>query len=325
MKKLWRPIAFVLVAALGSSACNVLAQNYPKKPVRIVVNMAPGGVVDLVARSIGQKLTEAWNQPVLIENRGGSGGNIGADVVAKAAPDGHTLLMTTSGLAISPSLYRRLPFDALKDFAPISQVCSTFLVLTVNSKVRATSSRELIALAKSKPGSLNYGHTGVGSTLQLTMELLKASSGADLLAVPYKGTALISTALVTGEVDAAFMPPETVLSHIKAGKLRALAITNPARSPLLPEVPTMAEAGAQDFGLPGWYGLFAPAGTAREIVESIQRDAVRALNLPEVRDRIVAMGPVPVGSTVREFEAKYKEDLARFAKIVADTRIPPQD
>ncbi|MBI2319903.1 MAG: tripartite tricarboxylate transporter substrate binding protein [Betaproteobacteria bacterium] len=325
MKRLCRAIFPVLLCALAFGAGEVLAQSYPKKPVRIVVNMAPGGVVDLVARSIGQKLTEAWNQPVLIENRGGSGGNIGADVVAKAAPDGHTLLMTTSGLAISPSLYRRLPFDALKDFAPISQVCSTFLVLTVNSKVRATSSRELIALAKSKPGSLNYGHTGVGSTLQLTMELLKASSGADLLAVPYKGTALISTALVTGEVDAAFMPPETVLSHIKAGKLRALAITNPARSPLLPEVPTMAEAGAQDFGLPGWYGLFAPAGTAREIVESIQRDAVRALNLPEVRDRIVAMGPVPVGSTVREFEAKYKEDLARFAKIVADTRIPPQD
>ena len=324
MRKLWRSIPFVLLVALGFGASNVLAQNYPRKPVRIVVNMAPGGVVDLVARAIGQKLTDTWNQPVLIENRGGSGGNIGADVVAKAAPDGYTLLMTTSGLAISPSLYRKLPFDALKDFAPISLLCSTYLVLTANSNVRAMSSRELIALAKSKPGSLNYGHTGVGSTLQLTMELLKTWAGVDLLAVPYKGTALISTALVTGEVDVAFMPPETVLAHIKSGKLRALALTSPVRSPMLPEVPTMEEAGMRDFALPGWYGLFAPAGTPREIVELVQREAVRALHLPDVRERIVAVGPVPVGSTSREFETKYKADLDTFAKIVTETRIPPQ-
>lgn len=324
MRKLWRSIPFVLLVALGFGACNVLAQNYPRKPVRIVVNMAPGGVVDLVARAIGQKLTDTWNQPVLIENRGGSGGNIGADVVAKAAPDGYTLLMTTSGLAISPSLYRKLPFDALKDFAPISLLCSTYLVLTANSNVRAMSSRELIALAKSKPGSLNYGHTGVGSTLQLTMELLKTWAGVDLLAVPYKGTALISTALVTGEVDVAFMPPETVLAHIKSGKLRALALTSPVRSPMLPEVPTMEEAGMRDFALPGWYGLFAPAGTPREIVELVQREAVRALHLPDVRERIVAVGPVLVGSTSREFETKYKADLEAFAKIVMETRIPLQ-
>ena len=184
MDRLWYFLSVVLLATLGLGAGNALAQSYPRKPVRIVVNMAPGGIVDVVARSVGQRLTEAWNQQVLIDNRGGSGGNIGADAVAKAAPDGYTLLMTTSGLAISPSLYRKLPFDALKDFVPISQLCSTSLVLTANSNVPVRSGRELIALAKSRPGSVNYGHTGVGSTLQLTMELLKASAGVDMLAVP---------------------------------------------------------------------------------------------------------------------------------------------
>ncbi len=325
MKRLWRAIPFVLVFALAAGATDSNAQNYPRKPVRIVVNMAAGGVIDLIARAVGQKLAEAWNQPVLVENRGGSGGNIGADVVAKAAPDGYTLLMTTSSLAISPSLYRKLPFDAHKDFAAISEVCETFLVLTANSNMGVTSTRDLVALAKSKPGALNYGHTGVGSTLQLTMELFKRGTGIDLVAVPYKGTSLISTALVTSEVEVAFMPPETVLAHIKSGKLRALAVTSQVRSPALPSVPTMGEAGVRDFALPGWYGLFAPTGTQREIIDMVYRDAAKALRMPEVRDRIAAMGPVLVGSAPSEFEARYKADLATFAKIVKETRIPLQD
>jgi tripartite-type tricarboxylate transporter receptor subunit TctC len=325
MNQFWRSLPVVLLIAVGFGAGTVLAQTYPRKPVRIVVNMPPGGVLDMAARSIGQKLTESWKQPVLIDNRAGSGGNIGADAVAKATPDGYTLLMSTSGLAISPSLYRKLPFDPLSDFVPVSQLYSTFLVLVTNSGVPVTSVRELIALAKSKPGSLNYGHSGVGSTLQLTTELLKTSASIDILAVPYKGTAPISTALVTREVDLAFMPLETVVSYIKAGKLRALALTSRERSPLLPDVPTMAEAGMHDFGLPGWYGLFAPAGTPREIVELIQRDTIRALNMPDVRDRIRPTGAELVGSTAEEFHAKYKADVATFARIVTDARIPPQD
>jgi len=326
MIRLRHVLLVVLLVTVGLDAGGALAQTYPSRPVRIVVNMPAGGMVDVVARSIGQKLTEAWKQPVLIDNRGGAGGNIGADAVAKAAPDGHTFLLTTMGLAISPALYRKLPFDPLKDFVPVSQLCSTFLILVVNSKVPAMSVRELIALAKSKPASLNYGHSGVGSGLQLTMELLKTLAGIDIQAVPYKGTAPISTALMTGEVDLAFMSLETVLPYIKAGKLRALAVTSSVRSPVVPEVPTMVEAGVQDFvGLPGWFGLFAPAGTPRDIIEQIQREAAKALNTPDVRDRILGMGWEPVGSTSEEFDAKYKADLAHFARIVKQARIPPQD
>ena len=280
----------------------------------------------MVARLISPKVGDALNQPVVVENRPGAGGNIGADAVAKAAPDGYTFLMTPSNLAIGPSLYRKLPFDALNDFAPVSQLCSTSLILVINSKVPAMSVRELIALAKSKPAKLNYGHAGVGSTLQLTMELFKALAVIDILAIPYKGTSPISTAMVTGEVDVAFMSFETVLPHIKAGKMRALAVTSGVRSPVMPEVPTMVEAGVQDFiGLPGWYGLFAPAGTPRDIVELIQREAVKALKMPDLRDRIYAMGWELVGSTPTEFEASYKADLAKFARIVKEARIPLQD
>jgi len=318
--------SLILLAALGLHAGAALAQSYPSRPIRIVVPYPAGGGLDIIARLISPRMADALNQPVFVENRPGAGGNIGADAVAKAAPDGYTFLMTPSNLAIGSSIYRKLPFDALKDFAPVSQLCSTFLILVTNSKVPATSVRELVALAKSKPASLNYGHAGVGTLLQLTMELLNMSAGIDILAIPYKGTSPISTALVTGEVDVAFMSLETVLPYIKAGKLRALAITGRVRSPMVPEVPTMVEAGVQDFvGVPGWNGLFAPAGTPRDIVELIQREAVKALNMPDVRERILAMGWEFVGSTPKEFDTSYKADLVKFARIVKEARIALQD
>ena len=325
MKRLWCVLPVVLLVAVGLAAGNALGQNYPSKPVRLVVNMPAGGGVDVVSRLIGQKLTDAWKQPVLIDNRGGAGGNIGADAVAKAAPDGYTLLVTTSSLAISPNIYRKLPFDALKDFAPVSQIYTSFLILVVNANVPAASVKELVALAKSRPGKLNYGHSGVGSTLHLTMELFKISAGVDILAIPYKGTAPISTALLTGEVDVAFMAPEAILAHIDSGKVRALATASRARLRPLPKVPTMEEAGVRDFELPGWLGIYAPAGTPRDIVELIQRDTVKVLNLPDVRNRIITSGQEPVGSTPEEFDVKHKTDLARFATIIKELRIPLQD
>lgn len=326
MKRLWRLLPVLLLVALGFGADNGLAQSYPSKPVRIVVNMPAGSIVDAVSRLIGQKLAEAWKQPVLIDNRGGAGGNIGADAVAKAAPDGYTLLVTTSSLAISPNIYRKLPFDALKDFAPVSQIYTSFLIMVVNAKVPATSVSELIALAKSKPGTLNYGHSGVGSTLHLTMELFKKSAGIDILAIPYKGTALTNTAVVTGEVDVTFMSMETILPLLKAGKVRALATASRARLRPLPTVPTMIEEGVGDSELPAsWLGLFAPAGIPRDIVELIQRETAKALNMPDVRNRILAMGQELVGSTPEEFEVKFKGDLGKFARIVKEAHIPLQD
>ena len=326
MKLLWRFASLMLLAALGPHAGTALAQNYPSRPIRIVVPFSAGGAADIAARLISTKMTAALNQPVIVESRPGAGGNIGADAVAKAAPDGYTFLMNASNLAISPSIYRKLPFDALKDFAPVTQLWSTFLILVTNSKVPAMSVRELIALAKSKPGSLNYGHAGVGSTFQLTMELLKLSERIDILAIPYKGSSTVLPALMSGEVDVAFTSPESVLSYVKSGKLRALAITSRVRSPVVPEVPTMVEAGVPDFvEVPGWYGLFAPAGTPRDIIELIQREVAKVLNMPDVRDRLLAMGYGLIGSTPKEFEASYKADIARIARIVKEARVPPQD
>ena len=324
MKRLWRLLPIVLLVTLGAG--DGLGQSYPNKPVRIVVNMAAGGGADLAARMIAQKLSEAWKQPVLIETRGGSGGIVGANAVAKAEPNGYTFLMASSGIAASPSIYRKLPFDPLKDFVPVSQVYSSFLILVVNANVPATSVRELIALAKSQPGRLNYASTGTGGNPHLAAELFKSMTATDIVHIPYKGSAQMNTALVAGEVHVAFMSLESVLLHIKAGKLRALAIVSRARLPPLATVPTMAEAGVvEDLELPNWLGLFAPAGTPRAIVELIQRETVKALNMLDVRDRFIAMGREPVGSTPGEFDAKYKADIAQFARVLNEVRIPLQD
>lgn len=326
MNQAWRFLTFVLLVALALGSRISLAQSYPGKAVRIVVNMTPGGGADFAARLIGQRLTEAWKQPVLIDNRGGAGGNIGADAVAKAAPDGYTLLVTPSGLASGPGLYRKLPFDPQKDFTPISQIYSGPLMLVVNAGVPAASAGELIALAKAKPGSLNYGHNGMDTTLYLTMELFKISAGIDILAIPYKGSSQVTTALVAGEVNAAFMSAESVLPHVKSGKVRALGVASRARLPVLPTVPTMAEAGiAGDLELPNWLGMFAPAGTPRDILELIQREVAKVLSMPEVRDRFIAQGRVPVASKPAEFDAKFKADIAQFVRILKEARVPLQD
>ncbi|MBI2962023.1 MAG: tripartite tricarboxylate transporter substrate binding protein [Betaproteobacteria bacterium] len=323
MKRLWRLSPVVLLAALGAG--NILAQDYPSKPVRLVLAMTPGGQMDIISRMIAQKLTETWKQPVLIEHRGGSGGNIGSNAVAKAEPNGYTLLVNSSGLAISPSIYRKLSFDALKDLVPVSQIYSTFLVLAVNASVPVKSVSELIALAKSQPGRLNYGSSGSGGTPHLAAELFKSMTGTDIVHVPYKGTAPTQTALATNEVQVVFTLQEGVLSNVRSGKLRALAVTGKARSREAPEVPTMVEAGVPDYEFSTWVGLFAPAGTPREIISRVHAEVVRILAMPEVRERILSMGNEPVGSTPEEFDARFKADLARYARLIKEARIALQD
>ena len=325
MNRLRCILPVVLLVAVGLDASNGLGQSYPSKPVRIVVDMAAGGPVDITARLISQKLAEAWKQPVLVDNQAGAAGQIGANAVAKAAPDGYTLLLCSDSLPIGPALSSKLPFNAAKDFVPVTQLIASPAILVVGPKLPAASTSELIALAKSRPGGLNYGHSGVGASLHLGMEQFKLSAGIDILGIPYKGVALISNALMADEVDLAVMPLSTSLAAVKAGRLRALSVFGARRLAALPDVPTVAEAGIKGVDAASWHALFAPAKTPRDIVVLIQREAVKALNMPDVRDRLLGRGLELVGSTPEEFDAKYKADLGKFARIVKEARIPLQN
>ena len=318
-----RPLIGVLLAL--ATASTALAQSFPSKPLRIVVPFAAGGAVDTIARAFAPKLTEGFGQPVLVENKPGAGSNIGADAVAKSPPDGTTVLLTPAGLAIGPSLYSKLPFDPAKDLAPVSQLMSSWLILVTAQKVPATSVRELLALAKLKPGRLNYGSTGIGSPPHLAGELLRMLGGVDIVHVPYKGDAPMYTALLANEVDLAFGPLAGALPHIRAGRLHLLAITDAKRSRLLPEAPTLVESGLPDFRYSGWIGVFAPAGTPRPVIERLHAEWTRALATADIRERMPDWGYEPVGSKPEEFEAKFKSDLALYARIVREAKVPLQD
>jgi tripartite-type tricarboxylate transporter receptor subunit TctC len=314
----------VLLASLTSTAGFGHAQGYPNRSVRIIVPFAAGGAVDTLARLIGTKLSEQFNQPVVVENRAGAGGNLAPDAVAKAAPDGYTILLTTNGLAISPALYRTLPFDVHRDFIPVTQIVASQLVIAANPKLPASSIAELIALAKSKPGGLNYGSTGIGNPLHLTMEMLKNAAGIDIQAVPYRGDAPLNAALIAGEIQVAVVPMATTLPHVENGLLKALAVGGARRAPTLPNVPTVAET-VPGFESTSWQGFFVPANTPRDIVVTIQRETAKALKAQDVLDRLKAGGNEGVGSTPDEFDTRFKADIAKFAKIVKDARIPMQD
>lgn len=320
-------LCFAVATALATFALHAgpaPAQTYPSKPIRIVVPFVAGGAVDTLARMLGAKLSDTLGQPVVIENRPGAGGNIAADAVAKSPPDGYTILQNTNGQAISPAIYRSLPFDVVKDFIPVTQLVASQLVLVASPKLSATSVPELVALAKAKPGGLNYGMTGVGNPLHLTMEMLKSATGISIQAVPYRGDAPLNAALIAGEVDVAVVPMSTVLSHVASGTIKALAIGGAKRSPALPNVPTVAET-IPGFESTSWQGLFVPAGTPRDIVLTIQRETAKALKLPDVVARLKTGGNEGVGSTPEEFDALFRADIVKFAKIIKDANIPTQD
>jgi tripartite-type tricarboxylate transporter receptor subunit TctC len=324
MKRLCLAAAIAL-AAFALQAGGAFAQTYPSKPIRIVVPFVAGGAVDTMARMIGAKVSETLNQPVIVENRPGAGGNVAADAVAKSPPDGYTILQNTNGQAISPALYKSLPFDAVKDFTPVTQLVASQLLLVATPSLPAKSVQELIALAKAKPGSLNYGMTGIGNPLHLTVEMFKHAAGIELQAVPYRGDAPLNTALIAGEVHLAVVPFATAKPHVEAGRLRALAIPGAKRSPALPQVPTIAESGLPGFESSSWQGWFVPANTPSEIVALIQREAAKALNAPDVRERLEATANEVVASTPEAFAAVFRNDLAKFAKVVKDAKIPLQD
>lgn len=321
-----RAMIGITTAALALLAgATASAQPYPSKPVRVVVPFVAGGAVDSLARLVGVKAAEHLGQPVIVENRPGAGGNVAADAVAKSPPDGYTILQNTNGQAISPAIYRSLPFDVVNDFIPVTQLVASELVLAASPKLAARSVRELIALAKARPGGLNYGMTGIGNPLHLTMEMLKLAAGIDLQAVPYRGDAAIFPALITGEVQTAVVPLATTLPHVAAGTIPALAVAGARRAPALPEVPTIAESGLDGFESSSWQGWFVPAATPRAVVATIQAAAKAALADREVIERLRVTGNQPVGSSPAEFEARFRADLVKFAKIVKEAHIPQQD
>jgi tripartite-type tricarboxylate transporter receptor subunit TctC len=313
------------VLATAAHGVTSAAQAYPTRPIRIVVAYTPAGATDILARIVGQKMNEAWGQPVIIENRPGANGNIGTEYAAKAAPDGHTFLMTTAGPhGINPSLYRKLGYDAVKDFAAVSLVALVPNVLVVNNLLPVKDVKGLIAYAKASPGKLSYGSPGAGSTAHLSMELFKSMTGTELVHVPYKGSAGVLTDVMGGQIAATMdnMPP--YLPQIKAGKIRALAVTPTKRSPALPDVPTVAEAGVPGYVSSAWFGLVAPAATPKHVINKISAETARILQLPDVRPRLAEQGAEPIGSTPEQFTAHIKAEIAKWAKVIKDAHVEQQ-
>ncbi|HZN23819.1 MAG TPA: tripartite tricarboxylate transporter substrate binding protein [Burkholderiales bacterium] len=319
-----RNLAAVLVVAMLSAAAAAWAQTtstssgqaYPSGSMRIVVPFPPGGGTDILARSLAQKLNEAWGVSVIVDNRGGANGTIGAAAVAKAPPDGHTLLVVPSGFAVNPSIYKNLPFDATKDFAPVSQLASSPLVLVVHPSFPPRSVKELIAFLKARPDEINYGSSGNGSPPHLATELFKLLTGTKMTHIPYKGAGPAAVDVIAGQIPIYFMNALQAVPHIKAGRVRALAVTSGARFPGLANLPTIAEAGVPGYAYTNWYGLLAPAGTPRASVSKLQAEVARILNLPDVKERLSAEGALIVAGTPDEFAAFLKREMAQFAKVV---------
>jgi tripartite-type tricarboxylate transporter receptor subunit TctC len=314
-----------LAAALVLLAGSVAAQNYPVRPIRIIVAYTPAGTTDILARVIGQKMNETWGQPVIVDNRPGANGNIGTEYAAKAAADGYTLLMTTAGVhGINPSLYRKLGFDAVRDFAPVSLVAAVPNVLVVNTALPVKDVKELIAFAKANPGKLSYGSPGVGSTAHLSMELFKSLTGTNLVHVPYKGSAGVLSDVMGGQIAATMDNLPAYLPQIKAGKIRALAVTPAQRSPALPDVPTVAEAGVRGYSSSAWFGLVTPAAVPADVIRKVSTETVRILRLPDVSARLSELGAEPIGSTPEEFGAHIKAEIAKWARVIKEAQVELQ-
>jgi tripartite-type tricarboxylate transporter receptor subunit TctC len=299
--------------------------DFPSRPIRIIVPFAAGGSADATARLVGPGMSELLGQPVIVDNRPGGGGNIAADAVAKSAPDGYTLLLAASNFAPTTVLSRKLPFDPIRDFVPVTQLIATEFALVAHSKLQVATLKELVSLAKSKPGALNYGSSGVANPLHLAMELLKTSAGVDIVPVPYKGDGPLFQALIAGEVDVAVVGISQILPHVKSGRVKALGVTSPKRSGAMPEIPTISEQGVASIDTPGWHALFAPGRTPREVVEAIAQAASKSVNSRESRERLAARGQDAVGSSPAEFQAKFAAEITKFSEIVKNARIPLQD
>ena len=308
---------FAAAAFLGSLAPQTAAQAYPARPIRIVVPFPPGSGADIIARTVGVKLTEKWRQQALVDSRPGASGIIAAEIVARSAPDGYTLMVgTSSSHAINMSLYSRLPYDAVRDFAPVSLIARVPLMVAVHPSVPAKSIKELIALAKKQPGQLNFGSAGTGTTTHLSGELFKTMAGVNIVHIPYRGSPQALTDAVSGQVSMVFAPTLTALPQVQAGRLKALAVTTAARSSTVPEVPTVAESGVPGYEATLWYGLFAPGAAPREIVVQLSNEVVAILRLDDVRESLKKQGAEPAGNSPEEFAAHVSSEIAKWARVV---------
>jgi len=313
------------VCAMAFAAAPAGAQTagaYPVRPVRIVVPFAPGGATDILARAIGQKLTEALGQPVIVDNRAGAGGNIGTDAVAKAAPDGYTLLMGGVGPnAINPALYPKLPYDPIRDFAPVALVATVANVLVLHPSVPATSVKQLVALARAQPGKLTHASSSIGSAGHLAGEMMKLMTGIEMVTVHYKGSAPALLDLMSGQADLMFDNLPACLPHIKSGKLKVIATSNAQRTSALPDLPTVAESGLPGFDAGSWFGILAPAGTPRDIIGRLNAPIVKSLATPELKERMSSQGAAPVGSTPEEFGQHIRAEVAKWSKVIKAAKI----
>jgi tripartite-type tricarboxylate transporter receptor subunit TctC len=312
-------LPFVAACLVGVTGREAHAQAAAGRPMRIVVAFPAGGPTDLLARVVAQKATEGLAQPVIVENRAGAGGNVGVEAVAKSPADGHTVLLATISFVINPSLYKRTGYDAVKDFAPITLLSSTPYVMLVHPSVPARSVKELIGMAKAKPGALNYASSGNGTAAHLAGELFKSAAQVDITHIPYKGAAPALTDLLAGQVSLLFNNPLTALPHVKTGKARALAVTSAKRLSAVPDLVTLAEAGVRGVEVGSWSAMLAPGGTPQAQVSRLHNEFMRVLNLPDVRNRLVAEGAEPIGAGPDELAAFIKSELAKWAKVVAQS------
>ena len=315
---LTRATTFVAIAAFAALAH--AQASYPSKPIRLVVPFPAGGTTDILARAVAQRLTETMGQPVVVDNRAGAGGNIGADMVAKAPPDGYTLLMGTVGThAINASLYAKMPYDHVRDFAPVILVAGVPNVLVVNPALPVNSVQELIAYGKANPGKLNFASSGNGTSIHLAAELFKTMTGVQMAHVPYKGSAPALVDLAGGQVQLMFDNLPSSLALIKAGKLKALAVTSAQRSAALPDVPTVAESGLAGFEASSWFGLLAPAGTPKDIIAKLNGEVTKWLATPEAKEKLAAQGAIPAGRSPDDFMRHIAAETVKWQKVVKDS------
>lgn len=300
------------------AAVTGLAQSYPVKPVRLVVPYPPGGGTDIIARIVGQRLSEGFGQQIIIDNRGGAGGTIGTDVVAKSAPDGYTLLMAPTSHVINPSIYSKLPYDTVRDFAPITLAASATILLVVHPSVPVRSVKELIALAKAHPDQLNFGSAGNGTVFHLTGELFKRQAGITMVHVPFKGGGPTIANLVAGQISAAFETMLALQPFVKAGRVRALAVTSARRSSVMPELPTIAELGFQSIVAENWYGFYAPAATSKDIISRVNAEIVKILRMPEIKERFQGQGTEVIGSTPEQLAEYIRVEMEKWSKTAKE-------
>jgi tripartite-type tricarboxylate transporter receptor subunit TctC len=309
------------IAAAALVATNAFAQSYPSKPIRIVVPYPPGGFNDTLGRTLAAKFTEDWGQPAIVENKPGANTVIGSDFVAKSPADGYTLLIVAFPFAVTPSLIKNMPYDTVKDFAPVVLAAQSPNLLVVNPTLAVKSVGELIAMAKAKPNSLSYASTGNGSSNHISMELFKSLAGVEIVHIPYKGSAPAVTDLLGGQVQVMFDNAPNVLPQVRAGRLRALAQSGLTRSAIAPDMPTVAEAGVPGYEVVVWFGLVAPAGTPREIVQKLNAEVLKILAMPDVRERFLAQGVEPMGSTPEQFGDHIRSQMAKWGKVVRDSGV----